>query len=890
MIEMRQRSFGESVKDAADWAARLIGNRTLIDAAVDQIRDEAKRLQLLKVPAGVSDLEYRALQDEARRAHWYTGPSEMDRNWPALRSQMLSGSFTAGAVDSIDAASTKVVGQLADPGIRALSKKGLVVGHVQSGKTANYAAVLAKAADSGYRLFIVLAGVHNALRSQTQARLDRDVIGDRTSQWYRLTDVDHDFGVVSDGAGLLSARELRNLIVIKKNAARLKRLRDWLKDIPEGVRERCPAVIIDDEADQASPNTKAARDELSAINDLTREIFDLLKSGVYVGYTATPFANVFIDPTVADDLFPENFIIDLPRPDGYFGAEEVFGRGSVGEDGDDLGGHDMVRRIPETDAASCRPPSKKEDREAFHPDVPSSLRSAVLWFVLSIAIRRSRGQSNRHSSMLVHTSQYVAPHFSMAAKLEELLHELRLTDPGQLQTELAEIWDSESLRVPSSDFGIEHAGFGELVGHIDSVLEGIRVVVDNGQSMDRLDYTTGETQSVIAVGGSTLSRGLTLEGLVVSYFLRTSRTYDTLLQMGRWFGFRGGYQDLPRIWVTDEMREQFRFLATIEEELRQDIRRFEIEGVTPRQLGMRIRQHPLLAVTAASKMHNVGKVAVSYGGVRLQTFRFDLDNQDRLLANVDAGRDLISAIAGDGATPDTVEGSGRWVYRDVPIDRIFTFLQSYEADPSQAPLRRELVLEYLSGRTDDRAALWNVAIIGSSKAEHNYAGGIYRPGTSSLGLPHEVTNVVRSRLTSGTGVANIKALMSTRDRVVDLGLEPSELKDKDDSDLQALRRTNMDGRGLLLLYPIAKDSVPLRSSTNREALGSTHDVLGVGIVFPEAAGPAEQMVEEHVYVGLPPDLFEQVEEADDEELERLRTDNEASSNVDASVRLGELGK
>ncbi len=889
MIETFQRGQGLSVDEAAERVGRIPTIPVeMIDAAVRQIRDEARRLQLLKVPTGVSNLEYRTLVGEARRAHWYTGPHDNDRNWPALRSQMLESGFGEDAVESIDAASTKVVGQLADPGIRNLCKKGMVVGFVQSGKTANYAAVIAKGADAGYRLFIVLAGVHNALRSQTQARLARDVIGDRLDQWYQLTDTNHDFGDVKNGAALLASVSLKNLIVIKKNAARLARLRDWLDDMPENIRERCPALIIDDEADQATPNTRAAQDDMSKINQLTREVFELLPSGAYVGYTATPFANFFIDPRESDNLFPEDFIVDLPRPSGYFGAEELFGREPVDAEEDDVDGLDAIRRIPDEEAAAIVPPSGKQEREKHDPDVPDSLRSAVLWFVLCRAARRRRGHTNKHLSMLVHTSQYVAMHSKTAARVRDLLDELKATPRKALNEELASLWGTEQQRVPPTQFSNPDHSFADLESDVWLALDEIRVVIDNGQSIDRLDYSGDVPQVVIAVGGSTLSRGLTLEGLVVSYFLRNSKIYDTLLQMGRWFGFRVGYQDLPRIWLTDEMRDRFRFLATVEEEVRHEIRRFEREGVTPRQLAVKVRQHPSMAITAASKMHLAKELHISYGGQRKQTFRFDIDDAKCLRDNMEAGRALVRRALADGCSANEGE-KGRWIIKDVKLSRILEFLDRYHVNDAHKDLQPELTTGYLRRRSDERASSWNVAVIGSSRVKHKgLNGGDYTPGTIDLGLPEAVNKIIRARLTGVRDVADIKALMSTRDRAVDLDMTSTEISGKLDSELQQERRARVDGRGLLLLYPIARDSPPRSVTKTREALGAPEDVLGIGIVFPEPAGASDALVEEHTYVGLPEHLLEQEEESDELELARLREDDEQNAELDANTRLSEL--
>ena len=416
----RMRRHGESLEQAASSFARGMGVPVSeLAPTVESIRREGRRNMLLDSPPGVYDHSVTA---EARMAGWYTGPEEGDEIWPRLRAKLESGSL-GDVVDEVDKASTKVVAHLADPHIQSLKKRGLVVGYVQSGKTANYTAVMAKAADAGYRLFIVLSGLHNNLRRQTQVRLTSDLVD---HDWAPLTSDVADFGNVINGAAFLS-KGVMSIAVVKKNQSRLRSLRDWLRDIPESIRRRVPVLLLDDEADQATPNSAAARKQLSRINQLVRQIWAEIPTGTYVGYTATPFANIFMDPNDEKELYPADFIIDLPRPDAYFGAERVFGREPLDDADDPDPGLDMVRDVPDDDAELLKPPSKKDARESFDPELPGSLIDAVTWFLVATAIRRARGQRAAHSSMLIHTTHYVAPHFAMKERLNDLLEEFRVS-------------------------------------------------------------------------------------------------------------------------------------------------------------------------------------------------------------------------------------------------------------------------------------------------------------------------------------------------------------------------------------------------------------------------------------------------------------------------------
>ena len=882
IVEMYMRVQNMSLEDAATKAGNIF-SVGLVNELVDSIRQQAKRQQLLKVPTGVTKLQYERLLDDVRGNQWYTGPNDaFDKHWPPLRVAMAASMGDDVAV-SVDQASTKIVSLLGDPGVHGLSKRGLVVGYVQSGKTANYAAVSAKAADVGFRLFIVLSGIHNSLRSQTQVRLDSDLVGSFPDPWCKLTNASEDFGNVYEGAGLLSARELRNLVVIKKNASRLQRLVNWLESIHENIRLSCPAIIIDDEADQATPNSLAAKKEISKINDLTRQVFKLLPSATYIGYTATPFANVLIDPQAEEDLYPGDFIIDLPRPDAYFGSEQLFGREPLSEDEVETDGFDMIRIIEDSDQLIASGP--KKDQEEFIPSLPSSLREAVMWFLLSVSARWQRGQ-RKHTSMLVHTSHLVNQHLVMANLVSKCLDDIR--DGNIKNSEFQELWLRESALVPAEEFNRSSVGFEAIAPFIDEVMSVCKVLIDNGSSVDRLNYDTDDPQTVIAVGGQTLSRGLTLEGLTVSYFLRSSKTYDTLLQMGRWFGYRIGYEELPRVWMTFDMMSNFRDLATIEQEIRVDIKRYCDEGITPMQLGLRVRQHPTMAVTAASKMHFAEKVRVSFAGDRKQTFRFDCRDLAVQERNVETARKFIKNIEAKGNAFS--ERKSRWIATGVSCDMVYDFLQNFSIADLHVDLQPRLTVGYLKTRRDEAAKFWNVAVIGSGLSQlTDFEKKVFEPGTINLGLPKRVQMVNRAPLDrSMDGYEDIKALMSKPDRFVDLEIPTQELNNSDLSD-QSLRRKYSGGRGLLLIYPISGNSQPTTKA--RKSFDKKVNMIGLGIVFPDFVDGSEERLEENNYVGLPASIMPAPIEAIDEdslEVAMLAEDDEGTADFDGTEVLSEI--
>lgn len=867
----RMRRQSETVEQASRQIAKgLQLDIAFLNPAVESIRREGRKNMLLDSPPGV----FPQLADEARYAGWYTGPEDGDEYWPALRGRMEVGGLRDVVAD-IDAASTKVVAHFADPQLQGLKKRGLVVGYVQSGKTANYTAVMAKAADAGYRLFIVFAGMHNNLRRQTQVRLSKDLVD---HSWAPLTTNEADFGNVINGAAMLG-RGVHAIAVVKKNSSRLKRLRDWLRDIPEDIRRRVPVIVLDDEADQATPNSATRAEEMTRINTLVREIWSEVKTGTYVGYTATPFANIFMDPSDEDELYPADFIMDLPRPEAYFGAERLFGREPLDHDDDPDPGLDMVRDVPDDDAAILKPPTGKTARTDFDPELPDSLIEAVKWFLIATAIRRARGQHRKHSSMLVHTTHFVDPHFAMRSRLNQVLGDYRSKWP-EAEDDFEATFDNEAFRaqeVASQPM----PKWSAVAAELEHVLADARVVVDNGFSDDRLDYeridSNGDPlpETVLAVGGGTLSRGLTLEGLVVSYFTRTSNTYDTLLQMGRWFGFRPGYEDLPRIWMQTTLAEEFKFLALVEEEIRQDMHHMERMKVTPRELGVRVRAHPgRLAIVARNKMRHADVVRISYSGQRLQTFIFDEEHDSVIQSNLQAGRQFIARCR-KVSTFRRSRTSPRWLFTDVPNAEIVKLLNDYSFHDDQVGLQADHMNGWLLRAAKN--SLWNVMVIGSDKKQLKH-GRMVELGEMDLGLDAPVPALNRAPLCEpGPGTANIKALLSHNDWFADLDPEVvRKLSKNERADPRTVRRDYAEGRGLLILNPVSMHSTPLgvalKFDSRRDMTAGDH-LLGLGITFPEV--DREGLADEGTYYSVHPDW--EVEAEEDDELPR---DLEGDANID----------
>jgi hypothetical protein len=751
---------------------------------------------------------------------WYRGPAEFDIYWPSLRNLLESDAGWVGAVPSLDEASTDIVGLLADPHSPNIHTRGLVLGHVQSGKTANFTATIAKAADAGYRLFIVLSGVHNSLRRQTQLRIDDQLVSREPARWLSLTDEQRDFGNPVKALPLLTQPNLRLIAVVKKNVSRLTRLRNWLREAHKhGGLDTCPVLIIDDEADQASPNS--ARDaelDRTRINERLLQLLELPRVA-YIGYTATPFANVLVNPADANDIYPRSFIYSLRKPETYFGSRELFGK-QVSEDEESAGDapHDMIRIVSgdEADRHSIA------NLLADGPEVTPALGDALRWFLLATAARRVRSGLPKHSSMLVHTTMRVDPQLAYLEPIRAYVKALGL-EVGNGETESLRLqWNAETQREPAKRFGLGPVAFDDLLSALPTVIDEVKVLADNGRSTDRLVYGN-EPATVIAVGGNTLSRGLTLEGLVSSYFLRSSNQYDSLLQMGRWFGYRPGYGDLPRIWTTQQLADDFEFLAEVEDSIRREVERYRtMDGATPANLPVRILLHPRMHATASTKMQFAVTGDASFSGQRPQTTYFAHRNQDVIKTNLNAAKSLIGAASSAKIIEETI--GNKVVLRDVPVSLVRDFINAYRFHEN-SEMSSGLLTKYIDGQVAAGALKeWNVVVMGRRPPSR----------TEPLGLRKASPLLTRSKLVraSTPHLAVIGTLMSKPDRVADLKPSPEVRQETTDDELQAFR--DADGHGLLLIYPIDKDSEPKADADHREPLKAVGHLLGVAFSFPVA--------------------------------------------------------
>lgn len=865
-------------RDDLDLDAAMVLAGPLVPAAD---HEEVRRRHRSQTSTTIQLLEPSALVDGGPRP-WFQGvDTAQGYYWRRQRSYQAHTLHRKDfELDSLDLSSNKVLSHLEDPhSPEPFTIRGLVVGHVQSGKTANFSAVIAKSADAGYKVIIVLSGLHNSLRQQTQVRLERDLgrehvpgVGEpeagRRWVWGTGAEAHGDFDPRGFNAAVLQGNE-QVILVVKKNKTRLERLISWMAGrVPEHV----PVLIVDDEADQASVNTGGNRtvreevdlteddfdgdepdgDELdpSAINLNVRRLLRLFARCSYVAYTATPFANVLISPQATDrvggaDLFPSNFIISLPSPpgDAYVGAAELFGRGRLSGDGDAAveDGLDVIELIPEHEVAMLIP--GRGQAAGFQPTMPPSMRQALTDFVLAAAARVQRSTRDEPCTMLIHTDMRRAMQNPLRGEVQQELAYIRqrwLYEAAEFRPLLETRWNTRFVPTTSSLDAARAVSFATLVPYLDRLLrDGLEVRVLNSDWPDNANFDEEPTLKAVLIGGNKLSRGVTIEGLLVSYYVRETLYYDTLMQMGRWFGYRGSYADLTRIYSTELLVSCFHDLATAEEELRRQIGRYEREGLTPTQFVPKVRTHPLMAVTQRSKMRDAVESSVNFAGERVQTLRFPQGDTATLRLNLAHTREWIGQLG----APELVDGQPTWA--DVDAQAVTGFIGEFRLTP-QTSIDPVAVIDYINAQLQHRELVrWRVLL---SCARQANASELWNDGLGVQGLPR-VPLIARTRLKNDP--TNLGVVTDPGDEL--LGLDQVDIRMAEEdlaarrytSKAQAYRARRPAEEGLLMIYPISPASLPLRNSTTRiplfpdPSLGTTLVAYAVSFPFSDSDATVE---------------------------------------------------
>ena len=821
---------------------------------IQEILEGERTIELIPAEVFSDGSEDPRWLDKSDRDAWYY--------WPRLREHLIGDKqWPLDRVNSLDDSSDSVLRHLSPPEKENFDVRGLVLGYVQSGKTANYTALIAKAADVGYRLFIVLSGMDNGLRRQTQIRLEQELVGhpeissnavplpELGKQWHTFTtrDIDGDFQQGNVNTATLQGTQ-PVLLVVKKNGAVLRRVINWLREADSNTIAQIPALIIDDEADQASIDTtgtyivegEESSDDYeppTVINGLIRTLLEKFPRCSLVSYTATPFANILIpadkvNPEFGPDLYPRNFIISLPKPRLYFGAEELFGRASFTGEEDAGAGIDVFRPIPAEEVTSWEANQR----------APESLRSAIFDFALAGAAKAKREEetSEKPAAMLVHTSHLTSEH-NVAEKivrtaLQEIRDQWRYRKNDCIKDEMRPRWNEGFYPTTNSYDSSKTVNFDELHDLIGEFLESVQVKTINSNRGDILDYEEEPDAKTIIIGGNKLSRGLTIEGLLVSYFTRKSQSpmYDTVMQMGRWFGYRESYVDLTRLYMTDDLADIFGHLSLVEHRLREDLIIYSNrKGITPKDIGMRILAHPSMRVTNKAKGRYARELGSSYSGVFFQTFRFPWDDPEELARSASKTLEATKCLLVDLDDPE--QEKNHLIWRNACSDRIIDFLHNVENREHSDEIQD--IIRYINQRKkDEELSTWTVAVSHLQKRDDHL-------GTADWGINKDINQISRTRLMKKMN--SLGVITDPADENIGLSENQIEVARQQleghgglvkDSAIKRLARS--PDEGLLVLYPISKYSKPDSKKKNRAPIYEdpdnelAHDLIGFSIPFP----------------------------------------------------------
>lgn len=640
-------------------------------------------------------------------------------------------------LDTIDYDTDRIMNHLGNPcdeTQKSFSRYGMVIGNVQSGKTGNYSALISKAADAGYKFIIVIAGGLNNLRNQTQKRLQENFISNQKIQDlqpYPLTTLDADFNS-KDASRLaknfkIGMSKSPVIIVIKKNTKTLKSVKTWLEKTYKNKNQNDAMLIIDDESDYASINTKKAEDP-TAINKGIRDILQLFYKSTYVAYTATPFANIFIDHEATNenqgkDLFPSDFIYVLDAPKNYFGVEKIF----FDKNGEPLEINDSKHLVAIEDCSINSGDIPINHKKDFFPKkIPESMKEAIRSFLINIAVRDLRGHDKKHNSMLIHATRFTQMHKYIARFVKIYLEDINgnFINYGKMDLEKIENQLIKSFKETFDKFYLKEIEFNwqeiqhkitDIVSNIESAIKIRQVHMEREED---LIYDDKNRLNTIVIGGNSLARGYTLEGLSISYFLRNSIYYDTLMQMARWFGYREGYEDLCKIYIKEEMIKNFAHIGNVLNELKTDLLEMNQNNKTPEEFGLMIRQHPVsknLQITALNKMKNTtdAYVEMNLFGKLIET---KLISEDEKIAK--NNRENLKTILKELKVQNNVKKEYGYLIENVSNKIIKTFIESYaHVKLDKGLFFNEFPTDFILEHIEQNNELWDVCFFSTNSQE-----------------------------------------------------------------------------------------------------------------------------------------------------------------------------
>ena len=895
------RYFCVSESEALSAFDRLQNEELIIPQNMDfddwgKLVDEMKRgYTPLYAPVGLSD---------GHLNNSFSVPTDSGSAWVRYKNYLLGKydgkpKMADSAVDFVEKNCHWILNHLSRDTRATGPVKGLVMGSVQSGKTANMIGLSAMAAHYDWNLIIILSGSIDNLRKQTRDRFYHDLKLSGGVSWHILdyTSNPDYFIDIEDGKkympenislnifqdGVSDHKWLhRYVMVCLKNSKWLERLIDWLHSNP-GKAARMRILLIDDEADQASINTRKMGEiqteeeiERTAVNQY---IIDLVngcdsngsKSSApfqamnYISFTATPYANV-LNEAYEMSLYPKNFIASLPESKEYFGAKVIFGSYTD----EQYSGLNIVREIPASEIKAL-----KAVHDGTASTIPDEMKTAVAWFLCASSVLRIRGHK-KPISMLIHTTSLQNGHLSEYEVLRDYLNRERTT--GTILDLCEEVYNREitqftydDLQAGYPDYGLltevdsTFPPFSEICDEIRTLLSSIEnIMMDEDKELSysensihlcvdnckankyaedgtylRVVYPTNDKLEkmnkapvFIVMGGNTLSRGLTIEGLLCTYFARNSNLADTLMQMARWFGYRKGYELLQRIWMPKSIQEKYQLLEKIDEKLKSEFEDFMERGISPSKYGPKIMNSALIAkfmLTSKNKSQRSVECDFDFSGDSYEVTQFD-DKEDVLLNNIDSADRLLQKI---GTCSPSYTSSAAFVWRSVPVNAIKAFFSEYIIS-EQSTLNKDIPVffEWIDKMNAEEKKYneWNVVIAGTKDAESKW---------KVAGL--SIGKIERSIKASKLPCLDIGSLRSGSDVLSDVdypNLSPNQqtLCDKSLKDRKNLisRRSDLGLKDipLLLLYCIDKNGGQDSPAGRKIRMNSKEDIIGFSIIIP----------------------------------------------------------
>lgn len=854
--EMLSESDYQTVKRMCE----LLNGPLTYEEYKDLINDQIERTSVSKVTVFGENIKNTAIKLDKDRG-----------SWKQYRNKLINKDhWSDKSVENIEESAFNTLKYLTmddETGPR----KGLVVGNIQSGKTANISALIAMAADIGFNMFIVLSGMIESLRQQNAKRIFNDLQADGggDAHWYMLDNPSIRRGFATDELKLKPDSKEKYLIVSLKNVSRIEALYNWLKR-DHNKQGQMKVLFIDDEADQASINTRDVNsDERTSTNKWILNIVEDDNFGAmnYVAYTATPFANV-LNETGEHTLYPKNFISLLKQGEDYIGPKQIFG---LGDPDYQRGMQDIVNEIPREESKEIQ--EAQRDGVAFK--APESMRKAIDWFLIATAAMRSQDYK-KPISMMIHTDFHKQAHSLVEKSVQRYLKELQQKyqeDPKYVINKLCEEYETGCGELSKKTFERVMTNYsgavknypewdvvknelisllsipkGKFVHHIKMTSDGekvygngIHLCVDNSSFNDlndehiRLIYPDGnqlkkckKAPAFIVIGGNTLSRGLTIEGLVSTFFLRRTNQADTLMQMARWFGYRQGYELMPRIWMDQEAEERYEFLTEMNEDMREKLKEYADTGLTPIQVAPRILQSPSyvnVRITANNKMQASRPTDFNFEGLNHQIILYK--NKERSMeTNLEKTKTFLEELG-------EYEVSGaHMIWRGVKNQKVKEYLGSYqgvELDKQLASMPH--ILEWLS-ENGENFPNWNVILAGR--------GGVREAHKNEWNVNGKTIDAVqRSKTDKSTDdIIDIHALRSPRDLLADIPDASDAPESVKKSNMGAItryrRQKGMSNVPQLLIYRIDKNSKADKGAKTRQNLNTPYDLIGLNIWLPES--------------------------------------------------------